>query len=74
MAIDMYAIFLSFLYYQVKIFVGIIKKAVLFPAQSNKAWSGEGRKKTSELLGTRYKIYLNKFRYKNSIWNYKNID
>ena len=31
----MYAIFLSFLYYQVKIFVGIIKKAVLFPAQSN---------------------------------------
>ena len=35
MAIDMYAIFLSFLYYQVKIFVGIIKKAVLFSAQSN---------------------------------------
>ena len=29
MAIDMYAIFLSFLCHQVKIFVGIIKKLVL---------------------------------------------
>ena len=53
MAIDMYAIFLSFLYYQVKIFVGIIKKAVLFPAQSNTKHFQVNEEKSIRVVGNK---------------------
>ena len=59
MAIDMYAIFLSFLYYQVKIFVGIIKKAVLFqPSQSNTKHGQVKEEKIIRVVGNKIQNLL----------------